>query len=154
MSFFKHKIELGAAADPHWLLLAVSLPQIIVTAILLSGLGLVIGDISPEQLTSYVWLLGAASLNILFWTGFSLYRCYRKESTGPLVSLFLLWSQILLLAFCLYMLSQAVPGYPRRAAAGACRHGRCPGPTRFRGCALRAGWRVRRHVRACRDARS
>ena len=110
MSFFKHKIELGAAADPHWLLLAVSLPQIIVTAILLSGLGLVIGDISPEQLTSYVWLLGAASLNILFWTGFSLYRCYRKESTGPLVSLFLLWSQILLLAFCLYMLSQAVPG--------------------------------------------
>ena len=90
MSFFKHKIELGAAADPHWLLLAVSLPQIIVTAILLSGLGLVIGDISPEQLTSYVWLLGAASLNILFWTGFSLYRCYRKESTGPLVSLFLL----------------------------------------------------------------
>jgi hypothetical protein len=109
MSLFKYKIELGAAADPHWLMLAVSLPQIIVTVILLSGLGLVIGDISSEQLSKYVWLLGVASFNILFWTGFSIFRCYLKKSTGPLVSLFLLWSQILVLAFCLLMLSEAVP---------------------------------------------
>ena len=110
MSLFKHKIELGPAADPHWLLLAVSLPQIIVVAILMSGLGLIIGDITSAQLSKYAWLLGAASLNILFWTGFSIYRCCRKKSSGPLVSLFLLWSQILVLAFSLLMLSEAVPG--------------------------------------------